>query len=97
MVQFTQNYSYTCCLTCSSTSSTSGWFTDLHLAIPNNTSSSEASTSNEAPVAAPSMSTPLTVPSLLKDYLTPERLEGENQYQCDTCRCKKGGLKGLRI
>merc|ERR1719500_244822 len=48
--------SYTC-LTCSVTSSTSGWFTDLHLAIPS--TSSEASTSKD-PVASPSTS-PLTV------------------------------------
>ena len=78
--------SYTC-LTCSATSSTSGWFTDLHLAIPSSSTSPQASTSKD-PVPAPSTS-PLTVPSLLKDYLTPERLEGENQYQCDNCRCKR--------
>ena len=85
--------SYTC-LTCSAISSTSGWFTDLHLAIPS--TSPEASTSKD-PVPAPSTS-PLTVPSLLKDYLTPERLEGENQYQCDTCRCKRDiGVGDLKL
>merc|ERR1719234_193770 len=46
--------SYTC-LTCSSTSSTLGWFTDPHLAIPSSTSSPEASTSKDT---APSTSTP---------------------------------------
>ena len=78
--------SYTC-LTCSTTSSTSGWFTDLHLAIPSSIPS-EASTSKSSSdsSAAPSSSYSLTVPSLLKDYLTPERLDGENQYQCDKCR-----------
>merc|ERR1711971_73214 len=81
--------SYTC-LTCSSASSTSGWFTDLHLAIPS-TSSPEASTSKE------SSTSPLTVPSLLKDYLTPERLEGENQYQCDSCRCKRDAEKKVLL
>merc|ERR1719370_480318 len=75
--------SYTC-LTCSATSSTSGWFTDLHLAIPSNSSTSPEASTSKDPVPAPSTS-PLTVPSLLKDSLTPERLEGENQSQCDNC------------
>ena len=86
--------SYTC-LTCSATSCTSGWFTDLHLAIPSTTP--EASTS-KSPVAAPPLSTsPLTVPSLLKDYLTPERLDGENQYQCDNCKCKRDAEKKVLL
>jgi len=89
--------SYTC-LTCSTTSSTSGWFTDLHLAIPSSIpseASSSKSTSDSS--AAPSSSSSLTVPSLLKDYLTPERLDGENQYQCDKCRCKRDAEKKVLL
>ena len=86
--------SYTC-LTCSTTSCTSGWFTDLHLAIPSNSPSPEPSTSK--PIAPPTPTSPLTVPSLLKDYLTPERLEGENQYQCDNCNCKRDAEKKVLL
>merc|ERR1719209_2847504 len=86
--------SYTC-LTCSATSCTSGWFTDLHLAIPSTTP--DASTSKSPATAPPSSTSPLTVPSLLKDYLTPERLDGENQYQCDKCRCKRDAEKKVLL
>jgi len=88
--------SYTC-LTCSATSCTSGWFTDLHLAIPSSSTSSEASTSKDPVAAPPSSTSPLTVPSLLNDYLTPERLEGENQYQCDNCKCKRDAEKKVLL
>ena len=33
----------------------------------------------------------------MKDYLTPERLEGENQYQCDNCDCKRDAEKKVLL
>jgi len=71
--------SYTC-LTCSSTSSSTHWFTDLHLAIPSTPSSS-----------------PLAVPHLLSTYLSPETLDGDNQYQCDSCGTKRDAVKRVAV
>jgi ubiquitin carboxyl-terminal hydrolase 47 len=33
----------------------------------------------------------------LENYLKPDVLEGENQYQCSKCEMKVDALKGLRL
>ena len=33
----------------------------------------------------------------MDNYLAPERLEGENQYQCDGCNKKQDAVKSTRI
>ena len=82
------------CLSCHGSSTSTDWFTDLHVPIPSGQEEicvSEVSQLQHLPTitVTRSMARARPLQDLLASSLAPERLEGANQYQCDTC----GGLR----
>ena len=71
------------CSNCNSVSLHKEHFTDIHLAIPNQKVVAEVSK--------------LTMQSLLESYLTPETLQGDNQYHCDHCANLQDAVKTMKI
>jgi ubiquitin carboxyl-terminal hydrolase 35/38 len=75
------------CAHCNSISLHRETFTELNLAIP------ESSTST----AAAAVAAPLTMQTLVDNYLMPESLDGDNQYRCNTCDSLQDAVKSTRF
>ena len=93
--------SYTC-FSCRSVSRHRDMFTELHLAVPDQSASavetksdtgaevnSENKVTSSEPQKEKEKQVPLTMQSLVTNYLESEVLEGDNKYHCDKC----GGLR----
>jgi len=85
------------CLECSYTSHVTTSFTDLPLAFPNTTRSPTPDLPNLPNISITRASSKLSVKDLLKNYLEPEYLCEDNQYQCDQCEGLRDAVKTTQI
>ena len=72
---------YVKCLTCENESTRSDRFLDLSLTVRNDFEKIK----NDS------------IEKSLQNYVKPEYLNGNNQYRCSYCGCKRDALKGLKI
>eukprot|EP00092_Neocalanus_flemingeri_P037138 GFUD01040426.1.p1 GENE.GFUD01040426.1~~GFUD01040426.1.p1 ORF type:complete len:819 (+),score=280.29 GFUD01040426.1:50-2458(+) len=90
------------CQECSHTSQVITSFTELHLPIPrirpvqNQTAPALAHLPNITISRLPG-SNQLALPDLVRKYLAPEDLLGDNQYQCDKCEGLRDAVKTTQI
>lgn len=73
------------CSKCQNVSEHREIFTELHLAVP------DQSGKNNQP------NEDLTMQSLVSSYLSEETLEGDNQYHCDTCEGLQDAVKSVHL
>ena len=86
------------CLGCSYTSQGTTSFTDLTLAIPTTRQGQSMPDLPNLPnITITRARHQLTVKDLLKNYLEPEDLSGDNQYQCDKCEGLRDAVKTTQI
>ena len=96
------------CLDCGTVSSSTDWFTDLHIPVmeeQESFSNSAISLPNLAHLPGISISVcrePVAqvIPHLadmVADYMAPELMSGENKYQCDVCCSLKDAMKTVRV
>ena len=76
------------CNRCNSISLHKELFTELHLAIPEEKKKTKNAASNEPP---------LTVNTLVTNYLEPEALEEDNKYHCDKCGGLQDAVKTIKV
>ena len=92
------------CHSCSSVSTSTSWFTDLHLPFPDPEVEVQRSVAASLLANLPSISiswtaptAPLALPAMLQAALATETLTGDNQYQCDTCGGLRDATKALKL
>ena len=96
------------CLHCGTVSSSTDWFTDLHIPVmeeQESTCKSVISLPNLAHLPGISISVSREPPvqvirhlaDMVADYLAPELMSGENKYQCDVCCSLKDAMKTVRV
>ena len=71
------------CSKCNHHSKHNETFTDLHLAFPNQ--QLKSAEDKNVTETLTQKEEPLSVQDLVNNYLSPEKLCGENQYRCDGC------------
>ena len=74
--------SYVKCEECQKESNREEFFTDISLPIRNEFGTGVQNSSVEM---------------ALENYLKPEKLENDNQYECSSCMKKVNALKGIKI
>ncbi|XP_074650659.1 ubiquitin carboxyl-terminal hydrolase 38-like [Tubulanus polymorphus] len=77
------------CKSCCSNSSRTESFIDIPLAIPDKDSSSVAGGGDDKE--------PIVLDDLIKYYLEPETLKGDNQYHCENCEKLQDAERSIRI
>ena len=87
------------CLDCRTESVHQDFFSDLHLAFPEE-SESDGLTANEEKKSVRKLKNDngeFTLESLLDYYFSAEKLEGDNRYHCDKCATLRDAERTLRI
>ena len=77
-----EQQSYVQCQHCSFESKNTETFMDIQLPIKNEFGTGVVNSSLEM---------------ALENYLKPDLLDGDNQYMCSQCNCKRNAQKGLKL
>lgn len=89
------------CLQCKTESVHKDVFTDIHLAFQDtdqyNATTAIRRNSEKLKQKNQENQTDLRIEDMIKSYLTPERLTGENQYECDKCSGKQDAERSIQI
>ncbi|XP_042876347.1 ubiquitin carboxyl-terminal hydrolase 38-like isoform X2 [Penaeus japonicus] len=90
------------CLQCKTESIHKDVFTDIHLAFQdtdqyNATTAIRRNSEKLNKQKNPENQSDLRIEDMIKSYLTPERLTGENQYECDKCSGKQDAERSIQI
>jgi len=85
------------CMDCENISCGVTTFTDLHLPIPATTSIATPRLPHLPNISITRARAKLSVQDLIKSYLEPEHLIGDNQYHCNNCKGLRNAVKTIQI